>query len=386
MADETPYTGREQTKAKHFILRTYLQALAFKVLTVSDIAYVDAFSGPWQTRTEDFADSSFMIAIDVLRDAQQQLANRGTKSKVRCFFCERDAEAFEKLTCAVRPYHNPDAGFEIQTHHGNFTDAVQKIEAFVRDSFALIFIDPTGWTGYDFGLIKSLLAPRKTEVLINYMHEFINRAVGMSDAKTVASLDGILGGPRWADRLAPELAAQDRGKAVEKLFRETLQKTGKFDFVVSTKIYRPTIDRPHFFLTYATKNKRGLEVFREIEFKALKQQAADRSAAKERKREDKSGSADMFAGMDGAVQSQRVDDFVTTEKKEAVEYILEMLADGAKPFVRVWTAVLQRFALRVTNVKDICVALSRANRIENTWGNGNKKPKDETIIKLKIHT
>jgi protein gp37 len=45
-----PYSDREQTKAKHFILKHYLQELAFKVLTFSDITYVDGFSGPWETR------------------------------------------------------------------------------------------------------------------------------------------------------------------------------------------------------------------------------------------------------------------------------------------------------------------------------------------------
>ena len=57
-----PYFGREQTKAKHFILKSYLQALAFKVLNFSDVTYVDGFSGPWESQTEDFSDSSFMIA------------------------------------------------------------------------------------------------------------------------------------------------------------------------------------------------------------------------------------------------------------------------------------------------------------------------------------
>jgi hypothetical protein len=77
-----PYAGREQTKAKHFILRRYLQALAFKVLRFSDITYVDGFSGPWETQTENFADSSFMIAIDVLMDAQQRVREQ-TGSKRR---------------------------------------------------------------------------------------------------------------------------------------------------------------------------------------------------------------------------------------------------------------------------------------------------------------
>jgi len=34
---ENPYLDREQTRAKHFILKRYLQALAFKVLDFSDI-------------------------------------------------------------------------------------------------------------------------------------------------------------------------------------------------------------------------------------------------------------------------------------------------------------------------------------------------------------
>jgi len=73
-----PYFGREQTSAKHFILKSYLQALAFKVLTFSNVTYVDGFSGPWETKTENFSDSSFMIAITVLLDAQKQTESRTT--------------------------------------------------------------------------------------------------------------------------------------------------------------------------------------------------------------------------------------------------------------------------------------------------------------------
>ena len=36
--------------------------------------------------------------------------------------------------------------------------------------------------------------------------------------------------------------------AVEKLLRDTLMSVGKFQYVVSTKVYRPTIDRPTSFL------------------------------------------------------------------------------------------------------------------------------------------
>jgi three-Cys-motif partner protein len=84
-----PYLGREQTKAKHFVLKRYLQALAHKVLRFYDVTYVDGFSGPWETKTKNFSDTSFMIAIRVLKDAQQRvLESTGIHRQIRCFFSE----------------------------------------------------------------------------------------------------------------------------------------------------------------------------------------------------------------------------------------------------------------------------------------------------------
>jgi three-Cys-motif partner protein len=165
-----PYSDREQTKAKHFILRRYLQALAFKVLTFQDITYVDGFSGPWETKTENFSDSSFMIAISVLQDAQKQYLERtGVRRRIRCFFSESNPEGFAQLEAAVGRFRKPDEGFEVKTYCGKFEDAVSEIQTFIGSSFPLIFIDPTGWAGYPFDKIKPLFARPKCEVLINFM-------------------------------------------------------------------------------------------------------------------------------------------------------------------------------------------------------------------------
>jgi hypothetical protein len=43
--------------------------------------------------------------------------------------------------------------------------------------------------------------------------------------------------------------------------------------------------------------------------------------------------------------------------------------------------LLQTYMLRDTNVKDICVDLAKAGRIDNTWGGGNRKPHDQCLIK-----
>lgn len=375
-----PYSGREQTKAKHFILKRYLEALAFKVLTFSDITYIDGFSGPWETQTEDFRDSSFMIAISVLKDAQKRIVeSTGKRRRIRCFFSETDQEAFAQLQKAVAPFHSPDEGFEIKTYHGNFEDAVDTIQSFIGNSFPLIFIDPTGWTGYPFAKIKPLFMRSKVEVLINFMYEFVNRFSYSDDPDIVSSLDPILGGPGWRDRLEPSLP---RGAAVEKLFRDTLKASGNFDFVISTKIDKATAERPHFFITYGTKSPDGLKAFREIEYKALREHIKSRVNVQEKKREERSGTVDLFAGYQAEIQEGTVDEIVEEQKKLATADLLAMLASGPLSFSEVVARLLQKYLLRETNVKDICVDLAKTGHIANTWGTGNRKPKDSTIIKL----
>ena len=382
------YTDREQTKAKHFILKRYLQALAFKVLRFSELTYVDGFSGPWRTTTENFADSSFMIAIDVLRDAQQRIAGvpEGKRKRVRLFFCENDRRAHAKLSEAVAPYNNPDEDFEIQTFCGDFEDAAPTINAFIGNSFPLIFIDPTGWTGFSFDKINSLFNRRKVEVLINFMYDHINRAASMPDPKTIASLNPILGGAGWEARLDPRLP---RGQAVEKLFRESLQNAGTFDFVVSTKIDKSTADRPHFFIAYATKSHDGLKTFRETEYAALKVHVRDRAQAKERKRanakpEEPSLFAEHFAEVTSEAHEASLEEIVADNKAAATQALVEWLSEMPKMhFARVWAGLLAGFMLRVTNVKDICCDLARAGVIENTWGAAPRKPQDHDWIILR---
>jgi three-Cys-motif partner protein len=378
-----PYAGREQTKAKHFILKHYLQALAFKVLTFSDITYVDGFSGPWETRTENFSDSPFMIAISVLQDAQKRIQKRlNLRRRIRCFFSETDSEAFAQLREAVAPFHKPAEGFEIKTYRGKFEDAVSEIQAFVDASFSLIFIDPTGWTGYPFDKIKPLFVRPKCDVLINFMYEFINRFAHSDDEEIIASLDPILGGSGWRDRLDPKLT---RGLAVEKLVRETLKSTGNFSFVVSTKIDKATAERPYFFIIYGTKSSKGLIAFRNTEYEALREHVRNRANAKEKLREEQSRTGDLFSGHEAEVQEATLDEIIDEQKTLASTDLMMLLAlHGPLGFSNVVVTLLQPYMLRETNVTDICVGLAEAGKIENTWGGGNRKPQPENIIKQKV--
>jgi len=346
-----------------------------------DITYVDGFSGPWETKTEDFSDSSFMIAINVLRDAKIQCQNRySAKRTIRCFFSEADPKTYKQLEQAVAPFNNPTDGFEIRTNCGRFEDAIDKIQAFIGSSFPLIFIDPTGWTGYPLDRISPLFAQRRSEVLINFMYDHIQRFVNSEDEDTIKSLNPILGGPGWRERLDPSLK---RGPAVKKLFRETLKSAGNFSFVVSTKIDKATAERPHFFIIYGTKSLDGLKVFRDTEYAALRQHEKNRANARERVREEETNTPDMFAAHYATVQEANIDEIVMEQMERAsADLVASLVKEGTRQFSRVLVELLQIYMLRETNVKDICVALAKVGKIENTWGTGNRKPRDECLIKL----
>lgn len=377
------YQRREQTAAKHYILRRYLQALAFKVLPHWEVTYVDGFSGPWKSNTADFSDTSFMIALQVLKDAQNVIFERdGKRPKVRCFFSENDPAAYAQLAHAVARFHNPAEFFEVKTYCGAFVDAIDEIEHFIGRSFPLIFIDPTGWTGYPLEKIKQLFARPKAEVLLNFMYDHVNRFAGVDDPEIIVHFDEILGGPGWRERLDPHLK---RGPAVEKLFRQTLKAAGNFDYVVSTKIDKATIDRPHFFIVYGTKNPTGLSVFRDAEYGALREHTKNRAHAKVRERAEKARMEDLFATAEAEKKQDTFDEIIRDQMDLAAEDLVTTIKEfGPVSFKQAVVNLQQAYMLRETNIKDICCELADARVLEPNWIVGRvKKPQDDTMLVIR---
>ena len=167
------------------------------------------------------------------------------------------------------------------------------------------------------------------------------------------------------------------------MFRDNLAIVGNFDFVVSTKIDRPTADRRHFL--HCLRNEVTRWTKSETEYKLPKLNARDRADAKERKRESRSGSSDLFSGLDADIQETTLDEIVEEQKTLASQEVLNILREfGPISFSGLWETILQAYMLRVTNVKDICLDLAKTGAIEQPWGGGTRKPRDQDAIKLKL--
>lgn len=97
------YKGREQTYLKHFFLERYLERVAYNIGSfANEFVYVDGFSGPWKSENEALDDTSFMIAIQKLRQVREGLAKVGRTPKIRCMFVEKESGPYRALEAAVR--------------------------------------------------------------------------------------------------------------------------------------------------------------------------------------------------------------------------------------------------------------------------------------------
>jgi three-Cys-motif partner protein len=376
------YSEREQTRTKHFILKSYLQTLVYKLFHggQKSLTYVDGFSGPCKSRTENFSDSSFMIAIKVLRAAHFEMLSKQGSRTTKCFFVEKNPKSYALLSEAVKQHHSPENGFHIETFKGEFEAATSRIVEYIGQSFALVFIDPTGWTGYTYEAIGPVLKHAPGEVLINFMYDFVNRAAAMEDPKTIASLDPILGGPGWKTRLQHDVPL---GQEIERTFRNVLKQAGAYKYVLSTRIDRPTADRPHFCIAYGTRASAGLKAFREVESSALRGHQHLRARAKQVKRETRTGQNELFNA--DLIPDNSFDEIVQENSQLARNWIVTRL-EGRRTSIQFGVLllnVLELFALRETNVKDVCVQLANDGLVENTWKPaGKNKPYDGSPIML----
>ena len=288
------YDEREQTLVKHFILQKYLERFALKVGSFAEsITYVDCFSGPWNVRSEKLEDSSFSIALGELLRARQTLSQQQRDLKLRCFFLEKDRTAYSKL----KEFADRATDAEIETRNSDLEGAVSDIVAFVRKggrkTFPFVFIDPTGWSGLAMKLIAPLLQLDPGEVLINFMTGHIGRFIGSPDPTTQDSFDLFYGSGEHKAKLLG-LVGRDREEAAVQLYADIVKRTGKFPYTCTAIVLHPQIDRTHFHLIYATRNMKGVAVFKEVEKKAMQVMEKARADAQQRTRVKKSQTLELF--------------------------------------------------------------------------------------------
>jgi three-Cys-motif partner protein len=268
MVDLSDYRGREQSYVKHVFLESYLERLVHKTASAySHIVYVDGFAGPWQSANETFEDTSFGIALNALRRAKSSWKERSRDVRMSAFLVERDPDAFKRLAQVSERYRD----IAVKTYEADFISVLPKIlKDIPSDAFAFFLIDPKGWR-ISLNTLMPMLARQKSEVIFNFMFEFINRAASIKDNPAViAGLNKLMPLGNWRARLETAERPDERKAILIEGFAANLTKLGDYKYVAETTIFRPVKDRALYCLFYATRHEKGIEVFRDCQAEALR--------------------------------------------------------------------------------------------------------------------
>jgi three-Cys-motif partner protein len=291
MPSDEIYTNREQTQVKHYILRHYLKRFAHIVGSHwNSITYVDGFAGPWNVRSPEFADSSFGIALEELREARETHRHKGRSIQLRCCFLEQNADAYNQLR--VFADRITDADVAVLNH--SFEESVPSILRFIQSTsqtFPFLFIDPTGWTGFRLNTISPLLRLDPGEVLINFMTSHIRRF--LNEAHSQQGFADLFGSSTFKERIAG-LSGIDLDDAIVAEYMSSLKRAGNFEYVLPAIVLHPEIDRTHFHLIYATRHPKGVEVFKDAEKRAMEEMERVRAEAQRRRREERTGQKEFL--------------------------------------------------------------------------------------------
>lgn len=235
------------------MLRNYLQKLTYKVgWDGGTINYVDGFAGPWRSSDKDFRDTSPLIAIDQFRNVRDDLQQlHRPHLTIRCLFVEKDSIAADTLKSILVGFDD----FESEVLIGEFESRIEDVLQFLRmcrRPFGFLFIDPTGWTGFGMRAITPLLRHSPGEVLINFMTKDIIRFIDDSRSSIRSTFEDLFGTTDHRDYWAG-LNGQLREDAIVAAYVDRVRTVGGFDYVASSVIANPTLDRTHYHLIYASR-------------------------------------------------------------------------------------------------------------------------------------
>ena len=145
--------------------------------------------------------------------------------------------------------------------------------------------------------ITPLLRLNPGEVLITFMTQHIQRFIEWPQKQNQESFIKLFGSSQFKDILKG-LEEKDREDAIVTAYSECVKRVGSFGYTSSAIVLHPEKNRTHFHLIYATRDRKGIKVFKDAEKKAMSVMEKTRDEAQKREREERTGQTEfrLFSG------------------------------------------------------------------------------------------
>ena len=252
---ETIWKLDPHTIAKHEVLKLYLQRW-FPILNTyhGRIVYVDGFCGPG--RYSDGEPGSPLVVLDLATNHIKSLSG-----DIVFWFIDERADRIEHLKSELVVRSLP-ANFKVKPETGRFDEKLKEMldrneGLSVHPAPTFIFVDPFGFSGVPYSLIKRALAKPRWEVLITFMVDSINRWLDHPNDQISAHIPETFGTTECSqiDRYA-----SNRIDLLRDLYQKQLKKVARF---VRYFEMRDRTNRVEYLLFFATNHRLGHKKMKE---------------------------------------------------------------------------------------------------------------------------
>jgi three-Cys-motif partner protein len=214
---------------------------------------------------------------------------------MRALYIEKDSKAYNKLSTFLAERATSEV--EHDCRHGDFVDLRAEILRWCGSSaFTFFFVDPKGWQPIVIDVMEPLLKRPRSEFLINFIYDFINRTM------SIPAFDGEM---RQLLRRSVDvrgMSPKEREASLLGAYRDGLKScvpSGRGKYRARTAyvgVMHPSQERTKYHLVYLTSHHTGIVEFMEISEKVDIVQARVRVATRLEEKERLSGMGDLFSG------------------------------------------------------------------------------------------
>jgi three-Cys-motif partner protein len=256
-SDPEKWVYREHTRVKHEILEKYLRGWVPILGSVHKrICYFDGFAG--RGEYEGGFPGSPVIAMRVGNDLKSYI------KEMVCVFIERDPDNFENLKAVTLSEESKCPHCKIQNIHGEFagviTEIIKDVGAKLAPSF--FFVDPFGFKGVPFNLIREILSIPRTEVFITFMYRDIGRFLSSDNVEEI--FDELFGTTTWRQILERNGGGLEREHTLRDLYITQLREQAGVKFVFPFRVCMAEKSQTLYYLIHATNNFKGLFLMKGI--------------------------------------------------------------------------------------------------------------------------
>lgn len=367
-SNRTPavYEGREQALVKHVLLQSYLEKLFLIIGTGArrsepvELCYVDCFAGPWGGNEETLEGTSIAISLNTLHTCREKLASLGISANIRALYVEREPQAFSRLSTHLK--RATPEGLVADCLHGDFVLLRDEILQWCGSTaFTFFFIDPKGWKPVGINILRPLLLRRRSEFLINFIYDFINRTASMAEYQH--DMAEFLGEAVDLSEMAPA----ERERCLLGTYRRHLTQrvpSTKSEYKARTAYVRVmdrTRERTKYHLVYLTSHPVGVIEFMDISQDVHLVQQQVRAQTRTDLREKRTGMRDLFAD-----QTPDETDISQVDAAAVDDYWLDYLVSGARLIGRgEFADILEQTDWMPRDLQASLLRLLKAGRIRN---------------------